>query len=1381
MSDRTYSMILKLSWILAGLIIYFTSVCFKPIAIGANPMGGVNYTALASGNWTVSTTWAPGSVPPLIDNNNSDNFTIGSASLTCNVVTSSGVTFGGNTQSLYIFKGSSLTINGDVNISNSITITIEQGGTLVINGSLIFANGATNATINGEMDITGNLVASSNNSGSYGGTGYVQVGGTVTDPNGKFSTWRIDQNMRYAIASSNWTSDAGTWSNVAGGVIVTSPSTTSNVHIETNTSTNASYAVTMDGSSETVASLIVGANNTLTIQAGKSLNVTGSVTINGTLNILSDATGTGVLYTPSTITGTGTINIQRYCAGTQYHYISSPFSNTSTTPFVSVFNGTTEQFYYYDEAAYPANGQWQYGWTKVPTASTFTVGRGYALYYYPTTWSFSGTPAQLNQGSKTYALQFSGVDQGNANQSSKSWNLVGNPYMTTLDAKSFITANGPSGTNLITGTLYFWDVGGTTYQATDYASYNFTGGTASATAGKGGSTPNGNIEMGQGFVVSAKSSGNLSFTSSMQSSTASSHFFKSMSISGQIDKISIDLEDANGNGNNILIGMSDNATNSYTEGYDGLKRKGNANIAFYSIKDQKECAISCYPPSTTEFDVPLSFDTQVGGNMKISIFSLQNNAYSGIYYLVDSLLHKQMRCYPGVNYTINVPTGTTANRMYIKYIPPTLSVSPTTLSVAGDAGSSATFSVSSNTNWHIEAPSWIHLSTALGNGNQNVSITADENLSVYPHQGTINVVVNGMDPQVITVTQAKGKPFFAISPNLFQTASSANSSDISINANIPWTLTGLPSWINASKTSGDGSETISITASENPLAKARSASLLFNTNESLEATLRVQQDAAAAYLNLSTQSINLASESQTVSNSGSFSISSNTDWSIDAPSWIKLSSSNGSESQTISITASENLSVYPRQANITVKANGLNDQSINIIQEKGKAFFSISKTNFSSLAKSDKDTILISANIPWAITGLPDWLSANKTSGDGSDRLIVSVSENMAITARSASLIFNENESLTATASIQQAGAVSYLNLNTSTLSVSSESESVLNSASFSISSNTSWVIDAPAWIKTSTLTGEGDRTVNITLEENPTVDTRSAQLKVTGKEMDARLINIAQARGKAFFNVSPLNLSTSASANTETLVIRSNVPWSVVGTTNWLSANKTDGLGNGNVVLSAAENQTVNARSANLIFTASENLSANVNFAQVGAAPFLSLSTESVTLGSEAQTFSYTYTTNTPLDISIDQSWAVFGRTINGMSQTLKFNINQNTTANARTAHVGFSAAGITSKTLSITQSGITAIGEITDQSDIKIYPNPSTGTISINLNDPYRGVVVIKLKDLAGREMKTIKLDKTDTNWTQAINLESIANGFYILTIESNKLNSFNFILEK
>lgn len=171
-----------------------------------------------------------------------------------------------------------------------------------------------------------------------------------------------------------------------------------------------------------------------------------------------------------------------------------------------------------------------------------------------------------------------------------SWNLLGNPYPSALDAELFLS---DSSNAAINGEVYLWthntrisnlsnnSVSGS-YSDSDYAIYNLMGGVSAAS---GGGTPTGYIASGQAFFVEAIAGGTATFTNAMRVAGNNSQFFKTSKKSSALPKNRLWLNMSNEEGyfKQILLGYVANATDRIDRGYDSKTASGNNVFTFYSI------------------------------------------------------------------------------------------------------------------------------------------------------------------------------------------------------------------------------------------------------------------------------------------------------------------------------------------------------------------------------------------------------------------------------------------------------------------------------------------------------------------------------------------------------------------------------------------------------------------------------------------------------------------------------------------------------------------------------------------------------------------------------------------------------------------------------
>lgn len=254
--------------------------------------------------------------------------------------------------------------------------------------------------------------------------------------------------------------------------------------------------------------------------------------------------------------------------------------------------------------------------TIAPT-NNFSQGKGYMIRV-DNTWSPT-IPANYNG-------EFNGVPfNGNTSQTlGIGYNLLGNPYPSPLNARTFLADN----SNI--NTLYYWThtaaaVGGF-YLVNNYAAFTTLGGVASAA---GGAVPLDYIQVGQGFFVNTASGGTANFNNNQRTfGSASSQFFRS-NASEEKHRIWLNLKDETNNYNQILVGYINGATNEI-DSADGLVLNDSQSLIYNLINNQKYVIQARELPFQDTDIVPLGLKINQAGNYSISfenadgLFTTQN-------------------------------------------------------------------------------------------------------------------------------------------------------------------------------------------------------------------------------------------------------------------------------------------------------------------------------------------------------------------------------------------------------------------------------------------------------------------------------------------------------------------------------------------------------------------------------------------------------------------------------------------------------------------------------------------------------------------------------------------------------------------------------------
>lgn len=141
------------------------------------------------------------------------------------------------------------------------------------------------------------------------------------------------------------------------------------------------------------------------------------------------------------------------------------------------------------------------------------------------------------------------------------------------------------------------------------------------------------------------------------------------------------------------------------------------------------------------------------------------------------------------------------------------------------------------------------------------------------------------------------------------------------------------------------------------------------------------------------------------------------------------------------------------------------------------------------------------------------------------------------------------------------------------------------------ISSNCSWTItNAADWLTVTPANGNNDATVKVAAAKNTTGRERMATLTVRGGNAPARTVAVVQAVGSEepvakTLGTTTTALSFAAAGETLTFAIASNTSWSVYAP-EWCSLSASSGEGDGEIAVTASENQNTEQRTGQIVIS---------------------------------------------------------------------------------------------------------------------------------------------------------------------------------------------------
>lgn len=415
--------------------------------------------------------------------------------------------------------------------------------------------------------------------------------------------------------------------------------------------------------------LTVNTERNITVKDGIAVAATGNMIVNNMANLVQI----------NDVANTGNIVVKRNSSKLfrqDYTLWSTPVTGQKVFQFSP--QTLADRFYTYRDSA-----RLYMKVLNLSATSTTTLAKGVAyLIRMP-----NGNPAAgYNAGTASITLnqQFTGVPNNGTIQipvvhewtqnspgalSEYGWNGVGNPYPSTINIHNFIDTNSE---NLETGILYFWrkknNNSNTSYTAinkTGYAENRAEGGDV----GHGftdGDEANWVINPGQGFIVQVKQgAATIEFNNSMRRAVNNTQFFRNAQA-GQMSRMWINMESAEGAFSQTLLGYSSFTTDGLDYGYDGFLNNDGV-LALYTKAANKNLVIQAKGEFNITDVVPLHYRANAEGPYTIKLHKKDGIFANGQNVYLRDTETGNVHDFATGAYTFEAVQGTTEGRFEIIY------------------------------------------------------------------------------------------------------------------------------------------------------------------------------------------------------------------------------------------------------------------------------------------------------------------------------------------------------------------------------------------------------------------------------------------------------------------------------------------------------------------------------------------------------------------------------------------------------------------------------------------------------------------------------------------------------------------------------------------
>ncbi len=439
-----------------------------------------------------------------------------------------------------------------------------------------------------------------------------------------------------------------------------------------------------------------------------------------------------------------------------------------------------------------------------------------------------------------------------------------------------------------------------------------------------------------------------------------------------------------------------------------------------------------------------------------------------------------------------------------------LAVSQNSVSIGKEANS-ATITVTSNISWTVSSDqAWLSVSPSSGINDGTITLTVLANTSSSIRIGVLRVSGQGVDPQIITVTQAPATILQVSSSIVSLNAGENSAASVVVTSNTSWAVSSDQEWLKVSPATGSNNGTITFIATANTTSSDRTATVTLSGEGASAKTIAVTQSAASATTML-TVSQNIVSIAKDANSTASVTVTSNTTWSVSSDqTWLSVSPAMGSNNGTITFTAQANITTRTRTATVTVSGQGVSPQIITVTQAAA-VIFTVSQTAVVIEWKANStSSVAVASNTTWMVSSDQSWLSVSPAEGANNGKITLTATENSTYSSRTAIVTVVGEGARSQTIIVTQEAAILTVSFRTVSLKKDANSYAVVN-----VTSNTTWNIGSDqTWLTITPTSGADNGMITLTATANTTSESRTATVTVSGVNVISQTITVTQAAG---------------------------------------------------------------------------------------------------------------------------------------------------------------------------------------------------------------------------------------------------------------------------
>lgn len=404
---------------------------------------------------------------------------------------------------------------------------------------------------------------------------------------------------------------------------------------------------------------------------------------------------------------------------------------------------------------------------------------------------------------------------------------------------------------------------------------------------------------------------------------------------------------------------------------------------------------------------------------------------------------------------------------------PIFNIDKNDFEVSGDGGD-IELTVTHNVEYGINStPEWIKQTSKKTNGNDDSYVfSIEKNNSLEAREGVI-VFCNELGVCVpVNVKQTGISASLSVSPTSFFFSNKEESDKFTIMSNTSWKISKDVDWIELGTNEGNGNAGVTIIVSENTTTATRKATIKVTTmDESTAMSISVQQNGAKEIFSIDQKEFNVAANGEDFS----VRVTHNIGYKINSvPDWVKQTAKSSSGNiDTYTFKAEANPGTQAREGVIVFCNDNEVCVPVTVRQSGANASLSVSPANMTVPAKSETRTFYVTSNTAWNASSSENWAKIDKTGGSGNAQVTVSVNENLATTARTATITVKTADGRsTATVKVTQNPEDVIFSIDNGKFTMGASGGDI----SIKIKHNINYIVKSmPVWVKQTSKTASGD------------------------------------------------------------------------------------------------------------------------------------------------------------------------------------------------------------------------------------------------------------------------------------------------------------------